>query len=114
MKHKKINSEIGLIIYKYVELILKSFQENKEKKMLLENFYTTQTSMVPHDFFKGGNLLCEDNNVLLKEFDSPIILFNDLKNSTILLESFESLNLSCGYTAYILFFKNVRQNFRFT
>jgi hypothetical protein len=104
MEHKKINSEIGFIIYKYVELILKSFQDYKEKRILLDNYYITQTAIVSHDFFDDKkSLLCTDENILLREFNSPIILFNDLKNSTKVLEFFESLNLSCGYTAYIYY-----------
>lgn len=103
MENKQFNSEIGKIIYKYIELILKSFNKYEEKRILLDN-YITQTAIVSHDFFDDKKaLLCTDDNVLLREFNSPIILFNDLKDSTKILEFFESLNLSCGYTAYIYY-----------
>jgi hypothetical protein len=103
MKNKQFNSEIGYIINKYIELILKSFNKYEEKRILLEN-YTTQTAIVSHDFFDDKkSLLCTDENILLREFNSPIILFNDLKNSTKVLEFFESLNLSCAYTTYIYY-----------
>lgn len=103
MRNNQFNSEIGYIINKYIDFILKSFQDYNEKRILLEN-YTTKTEIVPHNFFDDkSTLLCTDNNVLLREFNSPIILFNDLKNSTKILESFESFNLSCGYTAYIYY-----------
>jgi len=108
MENKQFNSEIGYIINKYIELILKLFNKYEEKRILFEN-YTTQTAIVSNDFFDDKKaLLCTDDNILLREFNSPIILFNDLKNSIKVLEFFESLNLSCTYTAYILFFKNVR------
>ncbi|WP_157352998.1 hypothetical protein [Aliarcobacter butzleri] len=103
MENKQFNSEIGYIINKYIELILKSFNKYEEKRILLEN-YTTQTAIVSNDFFDDKKaLLCTDDNLLLIEFNSPIILFNDLKNSTRVLEFFESLNLSCAYTAYIYY-----------
>lgn len=103
MENKQFNSEIGYIINKYINLILKSFKDYKEKRILLES-YTTTTEIVPHNFFDDKNtLLCTDDNVLLREFNSPIILFNDLKDSTKILEFFESLNLSCAYTAYIYY-----------
>lgn len=103
MENKQFNSEIGYIINKYIELILKSFNKYEEKRILLEN-YTTQTTIVSNDFFDDKKaLLCTDDNILLREFNSPIILFNDLKNSTKVLEFFESLNLSCTYTAYIYY-----------
>lgn len=45
MENKQFNSEIGYIINKYIELILKSFNKYEEKRILLEN-YTTQTAMI--------------------------------------------------------------------
>lgn len=86
MENKQFNSEIGYIINKYIELILKSFNKYEEKRILLES-YTTTTEIVPHNFFDDKNtLLCTDDNVLLREFNSPIILFNDLKDSTLIKE----------------------------
>ena len=34
MENKQFNSEIGYIIYKYIELILKSFNNYEEKRIL--------------------------------------------------------------------------------
>ena len=93
---------IQKIINKYIQLLLKVMDTDIEALSLEE--YITKTSIVAKDFFddKTKNYTCDkDNKVLLKDFGSPVILFNDLKSSTNLLKEFEKDGLECIYVAYM-------------
>jgi len=94
-------SEIMKIIYKYIELYIQALKGQKEELSIRESFIT-HTEIVPKDFFDdGGVSYCKNKDVLVKEFGSPIILFNDLKNSTYILEETELANEECVYITYI-------------
>ena len=103
---KKSHKEIFEILEKYIQLI----QEFLERERLEETThldYITNTSIVPHDFFSDENreLSSCDNeqNILFKDFGKPIILFNDLKNSTKLIEELECKGQLCIYAIYMYY-----------
>ena len=60
-----------------------------------------------HDFFSdmNGEISSCDNKkkVLFKDFGIPIVLFNDLKNSTKLVEELECKDQLCIYAIYIYY-----------
>lgn len=97
------SSDISKIIEKYVNLILEAYKSNNisKERMQFES-YTTETSIVDSDFYEKGSI-CFDNNIKMADFGSPIVLFNDLKNSTKTIEFFESLGLECAYSLYIFY-----------
>ena len=90
------------IIFKYIEL-LKDTLSDSGKNLSFESFITS-TTLVANDFFDGNLSRCsQDKKILLKDFGTPTILFNDLKNSTKLLEEIEHSNIDCLYVAYMYY-----------
>lgn len=104
---KKQTSRIAEIVYNYIKIFIDNLQKRKFETSLEEARYITTSEIVPHNFFDDGNggySSCDyDHKVLSKDFGSPYILFNDLKNSTKLLEELESRNSLCIYSLYIYF-----------
>lgn len=95
------NSEIMKIVYKYIDLYIQMLKGQREELSIRESFIT-HTEIVPKDFFDDGGIsYCGNKDVLVKEFGTPIILFNDLKNSTYILEKAELANEECIYIAYM-------------
>lgn len=94
-------SEVMEIINKYIEFYILMLNNEKEKLSLRES-YTTYTKIVPKDFFDDGSIdYCGTENTLFKEFGNPIVLFNDLKNSTKILKETETAKQECVYIAYM-------------
>ena len=94
-------SKIMKIIYRYIDLYIQTLKNPKEELSIRESFIT-HTEIVPKDFFNDGGIShCGNKDVLVKEFGRPIILFNDLKNSTKILEEAECANEECIYISYM-------------
>ncbi|MCK5294889.1 MAG: hypothetical protein KAJ49_09570 [Arcobacteraceae bacterium] len=103
---KKQNSRMAEIVYNYIKIFLENLQK-RDQVSLEEARYITTSEIVPTDFFDDGNRgysSCDnDQKVLSKDFGFPYILFNDLKNSTKILDELESSNNLCIYSLYIYF-----------
>lgn len=94
-----INEYIVIYVNKLKEIIHK-----RESRLLTESMnYMTVTSIVPHDFFEGGDIRKCDNKLIMKNFNNPTILFTDLKDSTEILEKCERIGRTCIYTGYIYY-----------
>jgi len=104
---EKSNNEIIQIIQKYIQIIKEILERERLQEEMSNKSYITNTEIVPHDFFSdiNGKLSRCDagNKVLFKEFGKPIILFNDLKNSTKLIEELECKNELCIYAIYMYY-----------
>jgi len=98
------NSRIQMIISKYVKILQELLKQSEGHDRTFLESYVTQTNIVPHDFFDEEEDFCDQKGkILLKDFGAPYMLFNDLKNSTELLEHFENESFVCFYTAYIYY-----------
>lgn len=95
-----INEYIAFYIDKLKEIIVK-----REAALLTEamNCLTTVTTIVPHDFFDSGKVEKCSDELFMKDFNNPTILFTDLKDSTRILEKCEYMNRTCLYTGYIYY-----------
>lgn len=99
---------VANIINEYIVNYVKELKEiivNRESRLLAENMmsYMTVTSIAPHDFFKSGKLEECSDELIMKDFNNPTILFTDLKNSTRILEKCEYMKRTCLYTGYIYY-----------
>lgn len=104
---KESDNEIIQIIQKYIAILKEILRQERFQEEIKISEYITNTQIVPHDFFSDSNgksLSCDiKKNVLFKDFGTPIILFNDLKNSTKLIEELECKNELCIYTIYMYY-----------
>lgn len=104
---EKSSNEIMRIIQKYLRIIQEILEREKLQEEAIKFVYITNTEIVAHDFFsdeKGNVSSCDDQKkVLFKDFGKPIVLFNDLKNSTKLLEELECKNELCIYAIYMYY-----------
>jgi len=88
------NSKIIKIINKYIEILSRKLDVLMDSIGLEE--HTTITTLAPYDFFEG-------EEGILKDFGRPSILFNDLKNSTKLLEELEKEGILYYYSYYMYY-----------
>ncbi|ADV45874.1 hypothetical protein [Nitratifractor salsuginis] len=104
---EKSDNEIIQIIQKYINIIREILEREKLEEEAIKLEYITKTEIVPHDFFsdKNGKVSsCDKENIILfKDFGTPIVLFNDLKNSTKLVEELECKNELCIYAIYMYY-----------
>jgi len=109
---KKSDKEIFEIIEKYIQIIKEILERERLQGEMLMERYITNTEIVPHDFFSDTNeelsneelSSCDtEQKVLFKDFGKPIILFNDLKSSTKLIEELECKGELCIYAIYMYY-----------
>jgi len=104
---KKSEQEILQIIEKYIQIIKEVLERERLNEEIIQLDYITNTEIVSHDFFSddNGEISSCDNeqNILFKDFGKPIILFNDLKSSTRLLEELECKGELCIYAIYMYY-----------
>ena len=87
------NSKILQIIERNIKILSDILNKVIMDSIGLEE-HVTVTNIVPHDFFSG-------EGGILKDFGSPTILFNDLKDSTKLLKELESEDILYYYSFYM-------------
>ena len=97
---------IEQIINKYAFKMISSLEieiGRMLEKTSLEESYITQTRLLPDSFFDNGDTasICSNEKVILKKFGETIVIFNDLKDSTAIIEFLEKHNALCIYVAYI-------------
>jgi len=101
-------ASIIFIINKYVKIIEDLFDETTLDVALEERASAiTKTTIVSYSFFQDKNMkfiYCDkENNVLYKTFGEPIVLFNDLKSSTKILEELEEDGKIHLYAIYMYY-----------
>ncbi len=97
------NDEISRIIKKYVDILLELFSAEDSMELELLREYTTETHLVPSNFFNNTSSCDNQGDVLFADFGNTIILFNDLKSSTKLISALENRNELCIYSLYMYY-----------
>lgn len=100
-----MNNQLIKLIEKYLRLYLELIEPRPRLKneASLEERYITTTDLVPHDFFEDKSTSNCNKNISYREFGNSYIIFNDLKNSTSILEECESVGKECIYVGYIYY-----------
>lgn len=98
---------VANIINKYILIYVNKLKEiihKRESRLLTESMnLTTVTNIAPHDFFDSGKVEKCSDELFMKDFNNPTILFTDLKDSTKILEKCEYMKRTCLYTGYIYY-----------
>lgn len=104
-----MENKIKQIIEKYQRLFLELLREEqiRENRLMKLESFTSETKIVPHDFFSDADICGTKDKIPCKDFGKPIVIFTDLKKSTLLLEYFLSKNAECLYVAYIYYSSSV-------
>lgn len=103
INYRKIAQLIEQIIENYTSKI-KEIISKREIRLLTESaLYMTKTTLAPHDFFNSGKVERCSDELFIKDFNRPTILFTDLKGSTNILKECERLGITCLYTGYIYY-----------
>lgn len=92
-----INEIIQIYSSKYLDILHRS---SRMTLSVESSQYVTTTNIAPHDFFNHDVNKCS-KDISYKDFGDPIIIFNDLKGSTKILQQLEVLGKECLYIAYI-------------
>ncbi|WP_157352994.1 hypothetical protein [Aliarcobacter butzleri] len=96
-------NEVDFIIDKYFSLYSKILGIGTLTEGLTAEGAVTITSMVPYDFFNDEKTLCVNKDIKYRQFGEVFILFNDLKDSTKILEQCEINQKEYIYTGYIYY-----------
>jgi hypothetical protein len=91
------------ITEKYLHLYLETIEPISRRKMSVEEKLITTTELVTHDFFEDESVLKCNDDITYRKFGSSFIIFNDLKNSTSILEECESIGKECICISYIYY-----------
>lgn len=101
MREKDLSQHVFSIINHYADKYITILHGLSRPKLSVESMqYVTMTQIVPNDFFDDNVEKCS-KDIFYKNFGDPIIIFNDLKDSTKILKTFEILGYECLYIAYI-------------
>lgn len=95
-------NDIDFIINKYSEMYCNLFQKIDKEGLTSESAITV-TNIVPHDFFNDEKALQMNKDIKYRQFGKVFILFNDLKDSTRILEKCEIRQKEYMYTGYIYY-----------
>ncbi len=99
---------IGQIVEKYIKYTTIAMEKaigREDIYLIKEANFITNTTLVSNTFFDNGDIYgsCNNEDVKFKDFGKVIILFNDLKASSLLLEYLEDEDQTCLYAIYMYY-----------
>lgn len=98
-----MSSQLIKLVEKYLQLYFELIEPRPRTKMSLEERYVTTTDLVPNDFFEDESSSKCNKDIIYRDFGNSYIIFNDLKNSTKLLDESEKLGKEYIYMGYIYY-----------